>query len=249
MRCNPRHLPVLALLALAATPACQASPSSGEGWQWVGAPYLWMASQQTDANEDAEPVPNETSFSSIIDKLDFAFQGHVEGQGERFGVFGDVTYIALSDNRSFTHFDTNASMDTTLTEVAGVWNVEPERYQGLDLFLGVRHLVADFSLTITPAAGQVFPPAEVGFDQSYTDVMVGGRYTGRLGEKWSVTTRVDGGWGDTDGTLNASLMLGRKLGAGSLMIGYRYLDIEVSRDTTDIDVTMSGPVLAYAIGL
>ena len=93
------------------------------------------------------------------------------------------------------------------------------------------------------------PQAEVGCDQSYTDVMVGGRYTARLGEKWTMTTRVDGGWGDTDGTINASVMFGRKLGAGSLMLGYRYFDVEVSRDTTDIDVTMQGPVLAYAFGL
>lgn len=249
MRCNPLTLSSLALLALAAAPAAQAGTSSDSGWQWVSAPYLWMASQTTDASEDAEPVPNETSFSSIIDKLDFAFQGHVEGQGERFGVFADVTYIALSDNKSFTRFDTNASMDTTLTEVAGVWNVEPERYEGLDLFLGVRHLVADFTLTIKPAAGQTFPQAEVGFDQSYSDAMAGLRYTARLNDKWSVITRADYGWGDTDGTVNASVMFGRKLGAGSLMLGYRYLDIEASKGTTDIDVTMQGPVLAYAFGL
>ena len=249
MRRTPQMLSCLTLLALAAAPAAHASTSSDGGWEWVAAPYLWMASQTTDASEDAEPVPNETSFSSIIDKLDFAFQGHVEGQGERFGVFGDITYIALSDNKSFTRFDTNASMDTTLFEVAGVWNVEPERYQGLDLFLGVRHLIADFTLTIKPAAGQTFPQAEVGFDQSYTDVMAGVRYTAKLGETWNMITRVDGGWGDTDGTVNASVMFGRELGAGSLMVGYRYFDVEASKGTTDLDVTMQGPVLAYAFGL
>lgn len=242
------RLAALALLALAAAPAANAQSAPEEGWQWVAAPYLWMSSIGTDLREDAEPVPSQTSFSDVVSKLDMAFQMHVEGQGDRFGVLADVTYIALSDERDNNVFGTDAALDTTITEVAGVWNVSPERYEGLDVIFGVRHINADLSVAFE-SNGPPFPATTVGFDQSYTDAMVGVRYSAKLSEKWGLIGRLDGGFGDTDGTTNASVMLTRKMSKGSLVLGYRYMNLELGDNGRSVDVTMQGPMLAFAFGL
>jgi hypothetical protein len=238
------------VLALALVSTTDAKASEGDGWQWVSAPYLWMSSIKNDLNEDSEPVPSETQFSDVISKLDIAFQGHFEGQGERFGAFLDVTYIALSDDRDGNIYSTEAALDTTMIEVAGVWNVEPARYEGLDVFAGVRHINADLSVDFDPVGGgPVFPPVTVGFDQSFSDFMLGARYTAKLSDKWSLITRVDGSWGDTDGVFNTSVMLGRKFEKGSLIFGYRYMNMELGDNGRSVDVTMQGPLLAFAFGL
>lgn len=240
----------LALLALAIVPSANVQASEGDGWKWVSAPYLWMSSIKNDLNEDSEPVPSETQFSDVISKLDMAFQGHFEGQGERFGAFLDVTYIALSDDRKGNIYSTEAALDTTMTEVAAVWNVEPARYEGLDVFAGVRHINADLSVDFDPVnGGPIFPSVSVGFDQSYSDFMLGARYTAQLSDKWNLITRVDGSWGDTDGVFNTSVMVGRKFEKGTLILGYRYMDIELGENGQSVDVTMQGPLLAFAFGL
>jgi hypothetical protein len=243
--------PLAALVAaalLAAAPVHSAQAAEESGWVWVNAPYLWMSSVTTDLREDAPPVGSTTTFSDVISKLDWAMQLHVEGQGNRFGVFGDVTYLALSDNREFAGVDTNASMDTTLVEVAGVWNVSPERYEGLDVFAGLRHIVADVSVDFDPTA-PALPDATVGIDQSLSDFMVGVRYTAPLSERWKLMTRLDGSWGDTDGTVNASILLAYETAKkGSWVFGYRYMDLELGNGERDVDVTMHGPMVAYAFG-
>lgn len=242
-------LALLALLAAIPTAHAQdAQDNSQEGWQWIVAPYLWASSVGTDLREDAEPVPSETEFSDVVSMLDMAFQMHVEGQGERFGTFVDLTYLSLSDERENNVFGTDASLDTTITEVAGVWNVDPARYEGLDVIAGVRHINADLSVKFEPT-GPVFPTTTVGFDESYTDLMLGLRYSAKLSDKWSLVSRLDGGFGDTDGTTNASMMLSYKMKKGSFVFGYRYMNIELGQDTRSVDVTMQGPVFAFAFGL
>lgn len=235
----------LAALALLATFSASVQATD---WDWTFAPYLWAASVTTDLREDVPPVPNESSFSDVVDKLDFAFQGHLEGQGDRFGAMLDVSYLALSDDRSFGSFDTESSVNVTMTEIAGVWNVDPARYEGLDLIVGLRHTVADADFDIRPQAAPL-PDVRVGIDQSYTDVMVGARYTAQLSDRWSIVTRADGSWGDNDGAVNLSAMLGRRFASSTLLFGYRYLATDLSEAGTEVDLTMHGPIVAFAFGL
>lgn len=236
-------LPALAL-ALVPTQKAQAE----EGWQWVAAPYLWGSSIKTDLNEDAPPVGDETTFGDVISKLDMAFQMRVEGQGDRFGAFGDFTYISLSDSKGGAAFDTDASIETTMIDAGGVWNVSPERYDGLDVLVGLRYIKADFDLDIDPV-NSALPSASTGMEESFTDGLVGLRYTAPLAERWKLISRVDGSWGQSDGTVNASLMAGYQMEKGSLMFGYRYMDMELGQNGRSLDVTMSGPVVAFAFDL
>jgi hypothetical protein len=233
-----------AVLALAMVAASPVNAADGK-WQWYGAPYLWMTSVKTDLKGGSG---GGADFPDIVDKIDWAFQGHVEGQGDRLGVFGDVIYLSLSDDGVRTAYDTNASLDTTVVELAGVWNVSPGRFEGLDLFAGVRHIVANATVEFHSNSPPL-PDFTAGVDQSFTDVMLGGRYTATVSDKWKVSTRLDGAWGDTDGTINASVMASRRMGNGSWVFSYRYMKVRLNENGDDVDLTLHGPAVAYAFGL
>lgn len=246
MKAKPIRRALPAALLMLLLPVSQAS--ADEGWQWVVAPYLWGSSVKTDLNEDAPPVGSEADFNDIISKLDMAFQMRVEGQGNRFGAFADMTYLSLSDTASPAAFTADASFETTIIEAGGVWNVRPERYEGLDVLFGLRYVKADLDADLDPT-NPLLPDVSTGLEQTYVDGLLGVRYTARLSESWRLITRVDGAWGDSDGAVNASLMAAYRMKKGSLMFGYRYMDMELGDDGRSLDVTMSGPVVAFAFGL
>jgi hypothetical protein len=232
-----------------AEPTAESSSTSNEGWSWTVAPYLWATSISTNLKKEGAPeFGTESEFDDLLSKLDMAFQLHVEGQGDRFGAFADITYIALSDSKDRPVYTADTSLDTKLIEVAGVWNVDPERFEGLDLFAGVRHIQAGTDVELVPV-NPLLSTANLKFDQSFTDFMAGARYNATLSERWGLTLRADGGWGDTETDYSVSALLRYKMSKGSMILGYRYMELGVAGDSQDLDLTLQGPVLAFAFGL
>lgn len=240
-----------ATAAVAAAPAAESEASSGSGsgekWDWAVTPYLWASSISTDIRkEGAPPVGSEVEFDDILSKLDMAFQIHVEGQGDRFGVFADLTYIALSDSKEHPVYTSEASIDTSFVEVAGVWNVEPKRFEGLDLFAGVRHVQVGSDVEFDPV-DPTKPNATLKFDQSFTDFMVGARYNATLSDRWGMTLRGDVGWGDTEGDYSLSALMRYQMKKGVMIVGYRFMELEVAGASQNVKMTMSGPIFGYAM--
>ena len=103
-----------------------------------------------------------------------------------------------------------------------------------------------------PAPGE--PMLSTGTDEGFTDGILGLRYGGRLGEKWTARVRFDYGFGDTDGTVNAVAGVGYNWGQNQkygLILAYQRMDIEVVEKTEDgrmeTDLTMAGPKLGFRI--
>jgi len=231
-----------------AEPAAESTSTSNEGWDWVVAPYLWTSSISTNLKKEGAPaVGSETEFDDLLSKMEMAFQIHVEGQGDRFGAFADITYIALADSKERAIYTSDTSLDTSFVEVAGVWNVEPERFEGLDVFAGVRHIQAGTDVELDPV-DPLQSTVNLKFDQSFTDFMAGVRYNATMSERWGMTLRADGGWGDTESDYSVSAMLRYKMKNGSMIFGYRYMELEVAGDSQNLDLTLQGPVFAYAFG-
>lgn len=239
-----RYLPAAILLSLA-MPAQAAADTGGEAWDWYVAPYLWMPSVGVDLNRNMPPFGNETAFDDIISKIDMALFVHAEGQGDRFGVFGDFIYFSLSDDKTRQVYSSEASLDATVIEVAGVWNVSPERYDGLDLFAGLRYFDVELGLQLDPV-NPSFATVDLGTDDSFADAMIGARYNAKLSDRWGVALRGDGSWGDTDGSYSASAMFNYKMGNGAWLFGYRYLEVELPTTAQSVTIDLSGPVVGYA---
>ena len=136
-----RHAGRCTALCMAGLFCPLAQAADDEGWQWIVEPYGWAASIGTDLRRDQPPaggVSTDTSFSAIVDKIDGAFQMHIEGQNEQWGLFTDFTYLGLSDERDRPRFRTESDLDARLFELAAVWSPGEGRYRGWDLFAGLR---------------------------------------------------------------------------------------------------------------
>lgn len=231
--------------ALCLSPSANAA--AGEDWEWVVAPYGWAASIGTDLETSVPPsggISTDTEFDDIVDKLDGAFQIHVEGQGERFGMFADFTYIGLANERTRPRFSSAADLDARLFELAAVWSPSDGTYTGLDVFAGLRYIDLDLSVDIDPV-NPAFDPARVDTSESFSDFMLGARYTWSLSDRWGLTLRGDGSFGDTEGTWNTSAVASFRTKSGAWFFGYRYLSVELDADGNKTEITMSGPQIGY----
>lgn len=241
----PKHSPRITLATLALALATPLTAAADDGWDWQLAPYLWLPTVDVDFYRDLPAFGNEDRFPNIVSEVDGALMLHAEGQGDRFGLFGDLTYFSVAENRTRPAFATDSGIDATIVEVAGVWNVEPERYKGLELFGGLRYFDVDFDASIIPTNVALAP---VGFEieESFADFLLGARYHATLSERWGMTLRGDGSWGDSDGSVGASLMFSYSMTRGAWLFGYRYLQAELPTRGQSVEVDLAGPVAAYA---
>ena len=77
--------------------------------------------------------------------------------------------------------------------------------------------------------------------------MIGLRYIMPLSDKWTLALRGDVATGDSDFSLNASALLGRRIGKlGTMQIGYRHLNVKLdSLGALEPEITLSGPAIGY----
>ena len=237
-------LKLAGIAALASAPFAQASAAELD---WSATLYLWAPSVSTDLVNDAPPVEGESDseFGDIIDKIDGAFMGHLETQGDDFGAFADIIYLSLGDQKDFERVSTDSSLDASVFELAAVWSPGEKRNQGFEVIGGLRHIIVDANVDFDPVNSEL-SNANVHLDQSFSDLLVGARYTGSFNEHWGYTLRADGSWGDTEGTMNLVAGIDYKTNSGAWLLGYRYMTAELGDDDTDVELTLNGPVLGYA---
>jgi hypothetical protein len=217
------------------------------GLTWVIEPYLWAPSISTRLNVDVPPIQqnNTTSFPDLISKVGFAGQLHFEVQGDNFGALADGMYISLNDSRNQPRFSSRSKVSTGVYELAGVWSPGENRFEGFEAFAGVRSFDASFDFTFTPT-NPIIPQARIDLDKTWTDFLVGARYTLRFTPRWAMTFRLDGGFGDTDTNFNTSILGSYRTGNGAWLFGYRYMDTKFAVSGRDLDLKMYGPQIAYA---
>lgn len=235
-------------------------------WEWTVAPYLWVADVNLDLGVAGDPGLGggaEVPLPSIVDKIDAAFMGHLEVRQGKWGGFLDLIWLKLSDQATIPVGpggpilgDLNVSTDTELrlSEVGGLYRMggSPANPLLFDLLIGVRFVDVDSRASVTlpgPGAGQV----DIATSPSETDVLIGGRLSGEFASRWHWALRGDFSFGGTEGTVNALAAAGYAFGESglfSLDLGYRYMSIEVDGNSrngssTELDLTLSGPVLGF----
>ena len=234
---------VVALLI--AAPLAHAAPS-GERWDWSVAPYLWLTSIKADVQTGTPPLvgSNFNQFDDVLDDLDGAFLIHGEGQGDDFGVFADFIFLGLAKDRQFQVARTESDLDARIFEVAGVWSPNAERMRGFELFGGLRSIDTDFTMQLVPTNPNI-PRGSVKISDTFNDFLLGGRYTAALSDRWSMTLRADGSWGDTDSAWNLAATAQYRFDYGALALGWRHFDVELQNGGNALDVAFDGPQVGY----
>jgi len=243
-----RAAAVIAIAAVFVTAAANAGAAD-----WSLTPYMWATDiSETLLLDGNEVGGDDTEFADLVDVLDTSLQLHLEGVGERWGVFGDVTYIELTDSAEgelgFGRLD--VEIEEMLVEAGLIWRGAggPE---GLELLLGFRYLDVDEAYRLE--IGALPDPYQRRLNESYLDVLVGARYNALLSPRWMVSLRGDVSAGGTDLTWTAQGLLGWRFGAkrnSAILAGYRYRELEYGKaGVLDVEKTLSGFVLGFKIGL
>lgn len=240
---NTRTLPA-AVVLMAMTCCPPAHAQSDDAWHWTVVPFAWLVGVQVEAKLNGAPG-GESRFPNFLDTFDGAFQGHVEGMRGAWGGFTDFTYLGLSSGRDRPGFHSEADFDTRLFELAALWRPGAQRDTGVDVFAGLRYIDLDFTGRLFPTNPQL-PYYDHHIGRSYSDFMVGARYTWALSDRWGLTVRADGSWGQTDGTWGVSGVVRYRTQNGEWLFGYRHLDAELGGGSGDgVMVDVDGPEIGY----
>jgi hypothetical protein len=226
-------------------------PAGASGWDYDLAMYLFALGMDGRTVVRGREAAVDVSFSDILDDLEMAAAGHFEAakRDSRWGWFGDVFYS--SSGRNFEQDLGEYDLDMIYLEGAATYRFG----EGLQALAGLRYIDIDMTLDLRPPAQPPIDPppgaVRVQGDQSWTDLMIGGRYRATFGERWGFSARGDlAGFGISDSsdlTWNV-VLLGRFQVASrvGLMLGYRWLDIDYENadDQFVFDVRQAGPVFA-----
>jgi hypothetical protein len=231
------------LLALVAGPGV----AQANDLTWVAAPYIWVPTVNATFNDrsgSGNPDVGEGE-SDIMDKLDSAFLGHLETQGDNWGLYGDIVFLGLGDERNGNLVDIDSELDAGIYELAAVWSPGDERYRGFEVIAGVRYMTVELQLDFDPA-NPALDSRSVDFDEDFTDFLIGARYSVPLSDTWALMLRGDTSFGDSEGTFNVSAGFSWEMGPGALVVGYRYFDAELKPNENTLDIELYGPEIGYA---
>ena len=208
---------MLAFASLLITPVAHAQDPGGEeelssspqGWVFGASIYGWLPdiSGRTRFSEGPGGGQIDVPIGTILDNLEFTFQGSFSARKGRGGRFADLIYLDVSASRPFADLGSiggnelpnevsgTATLDMTswIVTAAGTWRAGDDGAgrRTLDLLAGVRY--ADISQTLDlaiegdpgdiPSDGPDFPLKASG---DVTDFIVG--FRGRIA--WTE----DGSW-------------------------------------------------------
>ena len=199
--------------------------------------YLWGAGISGNATLGSQDIPSQPidmDFDDILDNLEFGFQMHYEGVGEKWGGGLDFTYFKLGNTNDA---GLSGEVKATLAELFGIYRANP----ALDVLAGVRFAGLDMRLNDTAVI-------DAEGERSLTDFYAGARVKLPLSDKWGVALRGDIGTGDSDLVWNVVAAVNWQVAHSvALRGGYRWLDYDLDNDDgsieAELDMSLTGPFL------
>ena len=220
-----------------------------DGWEIMVVPYLWASGMRADiSTPQGEGVDIDLSFIEILSDIKFTFMGALQARRGRFVTVHDLIFLSMESKEDgdigpgLVEAEVDMRVITT-THLVG-YRVVDRGPMFLDLMAGARipSIKADLNLS--------GPLQTVERDSSATKVgpVIASRFRMPFGEKWGVELYGDlGGFGVTSdlswqllGTIQYEISDRWLLGGG-----WRHFSAEQSNNGFKIDLTMSGPFLAF----
>ncbi len=222
-------------------PSSAAAPAPAEtgGWTFAVRPYLWAASVGGSVTAGNLPAQDfDLSFSDLVDDLEFAWMMGLEARPKdaHWGLLVDSLYMDLEGGEAPLSWE----FEQLMLEADITWRVGPD----VDLLAGARFWSFQTDVSISP------PGLSGSGDESWVDPVIGVRGLTHLSERWALAGRGDiGGFGV--GSEFSWQLAGYVLFIPShtidLILGYRYLDLDLEEGNLEMDLGFGGPVLGVGI--
>lgn len=218
--------------------------SHAQEWDWRVTPFFWAAGIDGDVTVANLESDVDTSFSDILDMLDFAGLVHVEAHQPGYALFADVVYLSMEPDGGTSPLGAEIDVDaeSLFAEVGFIWKVFGEGESGIEA--GLRYYDQEVTLDTVNIA-------EIERGKSWTDGFVGFRYHRPLRGAWSFLARANVGAGGSDLAWSLTPMLVRDFEGGNrFILGLRRLDVDYEDETENglafsMDVSYSGLVVGY----
>ncbi len=221
--------------------------ATDNSWQYSASPYLWVAGQKGNVATlpPASPIEIDVSFDDVISNLDMAFLGFFEARKGRLGLFGEVFYIGVSGEQSNPHpLFTKAGFEQDLWGVSlgASYAISQSSEHLLDIIGGVRFWDLDNTLQLTSVLERT---RALSAKESWQDAFIGIKGKHWLNKQWYIS-----GWGiiavvgDSNSAWDVFGAAGYEYSdAVSFSAGYRYQEVDYSKNDFVFDVKISGPTL------
>lgn len=237
-----------------------------DGWQFLIAPYGWMASISGDITVKGITNHIFIPFSEILDHLDFVGEVHFEASHGRWAFMFDPTYLKVSKgfttnsievgplNRFVIGPITGKIVSQTLLIDGGIFyqilsanNAASTQFISLEMLGGARYFYLRNKITLNPRLSELFPGITVSGSTSVAAPIIGLRIKDNFA-KLHLWLRADvGGFGVDHINNTWSIIPGMSYSISpnvELGLAYRVLKIKVTKAvSSSLDILMYGPEL------
>mgnify|MGYP001765151427 CR=1 FL=1 len=266
MACNltsTRLVRAVTALALAATCTLAQAQLKADEWRFAAAVYGYFPSLKSETQfPSGRGGPTiDVSGDTLIDNLKMAFMGSFSAQKGEWGVFTDVFYSSVgNDKRGFTDFRIGGqavavpaylslNVKNTIWTLAGTYALADTPSHSANVLFGTRMLSVDQALDwqfLAPSPHGLIAPAgrsEVSATNWDAIVGVNGRF--RMGEslQWVVPYYLDLGAGNSKFTWQAMLGLGYDFKWGEVGVAWRYIDYDFKSGKALQTMSFNGPMV------
>ncbi len=215
-------------------------PAQADDWEYTVAPYIWGPELRTSL--DVGPNPPVEGNTSIFDILNSAFLIAGEARNGRWAIGGEFNYLNLGDERAGSRgLRAEWELDGIMVSAVASYTTWENDRARAELFGGLRHWDLDLSTTV----GRF----EASTNQSWTDPIIGARYSQALSPRWSLAAMGNVGGFDVgskfqwEAALQASWQWTDRVNVAG---GYRHLSVDFQGQEDVIDLILTGPYVALA---
>ena len=218
-----------------------------KGLEYSITPFLWAMSLNGSVEMGSVGGDVDAGFSDILDAAEMVVPIHFEAKGAVWTLIAEINYASLSQDL----FDKGSASGELGIDMLIAELLSGYRFANFtELIFGVRYVSLDNSLTFRlpgPISNRKFDA-----NQEWVDPVIGLRYSGPLGRKWSFGIRGDvGGFGlGSDLTWNLRANFGLSVSeVTTLMFGWHTTDFDYDNNSFVYDMTHSGPELGIRFKL
>ncbi len=216
-----------------------------QGLEYSITPFLWGSALNGNVQMGAVGGEVDASISDVLDAADLVVPIHFEAKGPVWTLLAEVNYAALSqDLADMSGASGELEVDMLIAELLSGYEIG----RFTDLLFGIRYVSLDNTLSFSGAAVPVAQGRRFSAKQDWVDPVVGIRYAGPIGRRWSFSLRVDaGGFGlGSDLTWNVRSGFGVELSeVTSILLGWHYFDTDYDDKQFVYDMTQSGPEIGF----